>query len=70
MKNIFFILLSIALLLTSNAYAKKKADSEPLKASIQEAYAATLDNDDESDTVHKTKKKKATKAKKHKKAKK
>ena len=66
MKRIALVILSMALL-TSPAYAKKKADV-PIKAGIQEAQAATLD--DEQGTEKPKKKKAVKKAKKHKKAKK
>ena len=57
-------------LFLSPAYARKKADSVPLTASVQEAQAATLEDDGISDTEKPKKKSKAKKAKKSKKAKK
>lgn len=68
MKKIILVILSMTLFL-SPAYAKKKSDSAPLTAGIQEVQAATL-GDGENDKPKKKKKatKKAKKAKKAKKS--
>lgn len=68
MKNILFLILSLALLLPSNAHAKKKADTVSLNPGIQEVQAATFNDEDDNDKPKK--KKSSKKSKKVKKAKK
>ena len=65
MRKIILVILSMTLFL-SPAYAKKKAATVPLTASIQEVKAATLDDEDSVQPKKKSKKM----HKKHKKAKK
>jgi len=67
MKKIILALLTLSLL-SCPAYASKQAGQKPVEAGIQEAQAATLDDDSETPkkkkTVKKTKKtKKAKKTK-------
>ena len=68
MKKILFLILSLALLVPSNADAKRKTGAVSLNTGIQEAQAASFDNEDDNDKPKK--KKSSKKSKKVKKAKK